>query len=193
MSTTRRRHTRMRLKSARPKCSPRTPSGWVWHSTFRSSITRSSIHPRKPANSLNRSVSNLTNSCFFFFLSFTPNFPRHFRFLHIPFVLSLFNLFVCVDSIPLIPGRNLLYWTGYLSPVPHLCFPLTSTTTSASKNPTRIPQRRSGRLAAILPGSIWSGTLQDAAYPPDQARTSPQLFCLLLRDPQFAWSGLSSS
>lgn len=55
-----------------------------------------------------------------------------------------------------------------------------------------LPQRRSGRLAAFLPRSFWSGALQDATNPSNPVGFGPELFRVLLRDPKLARSGLSS-
>ena len=55
-----------------------------------------------------------------------------------------------------------------------------------------LPQRRSGRLAAFLPRSFWSGALQDATNPSNPVGLGPELFRVLLRDPKLARSGLSS-
>jgi len=52
-------------------------------------------------------------------------------------------------------------------------------------------RRRSGRLTAVLPGSVRSSTNQDATNPPDSIGTGTQLLGLLLRDSQLSRPGLS--
>ncbi|TGZ54184.1 14-3-3 protein zeta [Temnothorax longispinosus] len=51
---------------------------------------------------------------------------------------------------------------------------------------------RGRRQPEGIPGCLRNQQVKDAAYPPDQARSRPQLFCLLLRDSQFTRQGLST-
>lgn len=48
------------------------------------------------------------------------------------------------------------------------------------------------RQPESIPGRIWNQQVKDAAHPSDQARSRPQLLCLLLRDPQLTRQGLSA-
>lgn len=51
---------------------------------------------------------------------------------------------------------------------------------------------RGRRQPEGIPGCLRNQQVKDAAYPPDQARSRPQLFCLLLRDSQLTRQGLST-
>ena len=103
MSTILKRLTKMRSKSARPKCSRRTQSGWVWLSTSRSSIMRSWIHLRKPANSPNRSVC-IRRLLIYLFVSFFFRFPVFCVpdpcFPPDPMIICRFPFHQCVTKIP---------------------------------------------------------------------------------------------
>jgi len=51
---------------------------------------------------------------------------------------------------------------------------------------------RGRRQPEGIPGCLRDQQVKDAAYPPDQARSRPQFFCLLLRDSQFTRQGMST-
>ena len=68
---------------------------------------------------------------------------------------------------------------------------LTECITGNEMFPWQMKRRRSGRLTAVLPGSVRSCTNQDAANAPDSVGTSAQLLGLLLRDSQLPRPGLS--
>lgn len=96
------------------------------------------------------------------------------------FIFSPFSFVLCSWSFVFFST-----WTrDYLS----LSFP----SSMRYQNPSIPPQRRSGRLAAFLPRSFWSGALQDATNPSNPVGFGPELFRVLLRDPKLARSGLSS-
>merc|ERR1711872_955702 len=61
-STTLRRPTKMRLRSPNLKCSPLTPSGWAWHSTFLSFIMKSLTVQTRRVNWLNRRLTMQSQS-----------------------------------------------------------------------------------------------------------------------------------
>jgi hypothetical protein len=48
------------------------------------------------------------------------------------------------------------------------------------------------RLAESIPGCFWDKQIQDAAYTSNQAGSSPQLFCILLWNPQLPWQSMSA-